>query len=63
MIINSLALFDAIRNNKDDWWKGAMILLLNVPVENKYKLGEMIIKNESAFNWFVNKLNGGDNYA
>ena len=63
MIINSIPLFDAIRNNKDDWWKGAMILLLNVPVENKYKLGEMIIKNESAFNWFLSKLNGGDNYA
>lgn len=66
-IIDATTLFDAIRNNEDDYWKAASIITLEIPVENRVKVAESVIKSKSGRNWFNMKLieyeDGGDDYA
>lgn len=65
-IIDCIKLFDSIRKKKDEWWKAAMILNLDIPFDNKIKTAEKVIKREDVRHWFMLKLYeyyGGDDYA
>lgn len=60
-IIDCRFLFDAIRNHEKPLWIAGMILGLDIGVDAKYKLGELLIKNKMAFDWLCYKLYGGGN--
>lgn len=61
-IIDCRFLFDAIRNHEKPLWVAGMILGLDVSVEVKYKLGELLLENHYiAFDWLCHKLYGGGN--
>lgn len=65
-VIDCIKLFDAIRKKKDEWWKAAMILNLQIPFDNKMKTAEQVIKRNDVKQWFILKLYeyyGGDDYA
>ena len=66
-IIDCKSLFDAIRNKEDDYWKAACVITLNIPVDNRIKVADAVIKSKSGREWFDEKLyeyeDGGDDYA
>lgn len=67
LTIDASILFDAIRNKEDEYWKSAAIISMDIPLENRLKLADKLIKDKKAQDWFVTKLweyeNGGDDYA
>lgn len=64
MIIDCSLLFDAIQTVKQQpYWLAGMILILDIPVENKYKLGKLLLKSEEVFDFFLERLYGGGNVS
>ena len=66
-IIEAADIFD---RKKDEFWKAACIITMEIPHENKVKLADTIIKKVSAKQWFKLKLmeyeynlGGDDDYA
>jgi hypothetical protein len=56
-------LFDYIKKRKNQYWIAGMILILDIGVESKYKLGKKLLKNEEVFDFFVGRLFGGGNVS
>lgn len=55
-VVNCQLLFDAIKEKKNDFWIGAMILSLNIKTSNKINVARKLIKNPKIFNWFMFRL-------
>lgn len=63
MVIDCSMLFDYIKKRKNQYWIAGMILILDIGVESKYKLGKKLLKNDEVFDFFVERLFGGGNVS
>ena len=55
-VVDMRLFFDAKKEDKDEYWKSAIIMNLSIPFANKIKTADSVIVSEKAYDWFLDKL-------